>query len=224
MPIDRRTLLAAAALPLAAQARTASLTLLELYTSQGCSSCPPADAVLAELADRPGLLALSFHVDYWNRLGWPDPYSLADATRRQRQHAARLRVGYVYTPQLVVNGTAHVVGSDRGAVAMALAATPPALPIALVRDGAEMLVRLPDRRGNPPASVQAAWFADAPPVRVARGENAGRTLAHRNVVRRLATLGGADGAADWRLPLPPGQQLAVWMEAADGAVLAAART
>jgi hypothetical protein len=221
MPITRRTLLGAAALPLAAPA---PLALLELYTSQGCSSCPPADAVLAQLADRPGLIALSLHVDYWNRLGWPDPHSLAEATRRQRQHAARLGVGYVYTPQLVVNGTVHLVGSDEGAVALALAgAAPAASPITLTRAAEEVLLRLPQRRGGPAAFVQAAWFADAAPVRVARGENAGRTLAHRNVVRRLATLGAWDGAADWRVAVPQGQQLAVWAEAADGTVLGAAR-
>src|SRR5215471_7010263 len=95
-------------------------TLVELFTSEGCSSCPPADALLAELAARPEVLALSFHVDYWDRLGWQDPYSSADATRRQHGYADLLGLATVYTPQIVVDGRWQAVGSDRAEVEQAL--------------------------------------------------------------------------------------------------------
>src|SRR5215471_15651099 len=95
--------------------------MVELFTSEGCSSCPPADALLAELATRPALLALSFHVDYWDRLGWKDPFSSAAATRRQDRYARLLGLAAVYTPQIVVDGHWQAIGSDRDAVAQALA-------------------------------------------------------------------------------------------------------
>src|SRR5712671_4480747 len=94
--------------------------VVELFTSQGCSSCPPADALLAELAKRPDVLALSFHVDYWDRLGWKDPYSSRAATDRQNRYAKLLALHTVYTPQIVVDGKWEAVGSDRADVERAL--------------------------------------------------------------------------------------------------------
>src|SRR6516164_7919120 len=87
--------------------------VVELFTSEGCSSCPPADKLLAELANRPDVLALSFHVDYWDRLGWKDPYSSREATKRQNRYATLLDLATVYTPQIVVDGKWQAVGSDR---------------------------------------------------------------------------------------------------------------
>src|SRR5262249_25514989 len=95
--------------------------VVELFTSEGCSSCPPADALLAELAASPDLLALSLHVDYWDRLGWKDPFSSAAATRRQDRYARLLGLAAVYTPQIVVDGHWQTVGSDRDAVTPAVA-------------------------------------------------------------------------------------------------------
>src|SRR5262249_26015813 len=94
--------------------------VVELFTSEGCSSCPPADAVLAELGGRPDVLALSFHVDYWDRLGWKDPFSSPAATERQQRYASLLGLATVYTPQIVIDGKWQAVGSDRVEVEQAL--------------------------------------------------------------------------------------------------------
>ena len=109
----------AAGLPLTGRAGPTSV-VLELFTSQGCSSCPPADALLGRLEQQPGVIALSWHVDYWNGLGWHDPFASARATNRQRAYAEQLGAE-VYTPALVVNGAAVVVGSDRRAIEAAMA-------------------------------------------------------------------------------------------------------
>src|SRR5271155_289986 len=95
--------------------------VVELFTSEGCSSCPPADALLAELAGRSDVLALSFHVDYWDRLGWKDPFSSPDATERQDRYSTLLHLATVYTPQIVVDGKWQAVGSDRSEVDRAFA-------------------------------------------------------------------------------------------------------
>src|SRR5260370_2590981 len=99
--------------------------VVELFTSQGCSSCPPADALLAGLASRPEVLALSFHVDYWDRLGWKDPFSSPEATRRQHRYAELLGLATVYTPQIIVDGKWQAVGSGPGEGPHALHAAPP---------------------------------------------------------------------------------------------------
>jgi len=119
MSLIRRLALSAAGFVLAgsaAQAATERPVLIELFTSQGCNSCPPADALLGELAQRPGVLALAFHVDYWNGLGWSDPFSSKLATARQNDYAQRLGKRSIYTPQLVVDGAQDAVGSDRAGV------------------------------------------------------------------------------------------------------------
>ena len=110
-----------------------------MFTSQSCSSCPPADALLVELAQRPDVLALSFHVTYWDRLGWRDRFSLAAATKRQRAYAATMGRNQIYTPQAVIQGRADVVGSNRAAMDAALrAATPGVVPLRLSATAAQM--------------------------------------------------------------------------------------
>ena len=106
--------LGAAAVP--AVAGEGALNVVELFTSQGCSSCPPADALLADLADRDDVLALSFHVDYWDYIGWKDPFASPQYTQRQRVYSQVFGKRYVYTPQMVVNGSFEMTGSDRAGV------------------------------------------------------------------------------------------------------------
>ena len=176
--------------------------VLELFTSQGCSSCPPADKLLGELIRDPSLVAFSLNVDYWDSLGWKD--TLADPRNSERQRAyARVRGDRgVYTPQLVINGTAHVVGSDKGAIQRALASTRDALtvPVQLaVRDGM-LNVDLPAEKGA--GEVWVYGLAKEVSVALARGENRGRTVTYHNVARRWLKLGDWNGkAANWNVPV-----------------------
>ena len=171
--------------------------VLELFTSQGCSSCPPADALLGELARQPGLITLAWHVDYWNRLGWRDPYASREWTDRQRAYAKALR-DEVYTPALVINGAAMVVGSDRHAVQQTIR-TAPALDVTV------SLSRTPDtltaRVGSlpPGASLLAATYDPRAATSVAAGENAGRRLQEYRIVRTARVIDATPG----QITLPP---------------------
>ncbi len=203
--------------------------VLELFTSQGCSSCPPADALLLGLArTRADLLPLAFHVTYWNNLGWRDPFSLDAATARQRGYAGTL-AAEVYTPQLVVDGRAGVVGSDRDAVEAAigdaLAAAPADVAVSLRRDGAGVVVEIGEAAdGGRGGRVIVVGFDAEHATSVGRGENSGRRLVEANVVRGVQPLGEWDGgAAAWRAAAPAGEQLAVLVQSADGAIIGAAR-
>ena len=212
-----------AALPVQA----AAPVVIELFTSEGCSSCPPADALLAELAAQPGLLALSFHIDYWDGLGWKDPFSSAAATARQRRYAEELGVGTIYTPQIVVDGRWQAVGSDRAEVAQAIAAArraPAALPVTLAIDRGEARVTVGPSGNGAIGAVLLVGFDRSGTDNVLRGENAGRTLTHADVVRGIAQIGRFDGRAatiaatiGW-----PAERLAAIVQAADGRILGAA--
>ena len=174
--------------------------VVELFTSQGCSSCPGADAILAELADRPDVLALSYHVDYWNYIGWPDPFSNALNTERQRAYGRVLKARYVYTPQVVVDGAVDVVGSDRARLDAALVSATDgaqggAGAIALdlqIRDGGYHL----SLDGAPRATPLSLWLVgwdDRHETEILRGENRGKHLVNRHVVRSLSPLGNWQG-------------------------------
>src|SRR6516165_7284240 len=172
--------------------------VVELFTSEGCSSCPPADALLAELATRPDLLALSFHVDYWDRLGWKDPFSSAAATRRQHRYAELLGLATVYTPQIVVDGKRQAVGSDRAEVERALASARgrrDQVPVALALDHGRAQIKLGPGGDGAAASVLLVGFDRRHVTAVARGENSGRTLAHVDVVRSIEEVARFDGRA-----------------------------
>ncbi len=185
------------------------LTVVELFTSQGCSSCPPADAFLGELASREDVLALSFHVDYWDYIGWRDPFASAANTQRQRVYAQRFGLGYVYTPQMVVQGMAQMTGSNRPAVlnGIAQARTMPRVPVEIrsTDGGATVMIGGSDRAE--PSSVWSVVFDRGHETSIKRGENRGRTLKYAHVVRDLKRVGEWTGEP-MELSLPIGEMVA----------------
>lgn len=211
--------LAFAATPARADPRP---VVVELFTSQGCSSCPPADAFLAELAGRDGVLALGFHISYWDRLGWKDPLSSQGSTDRQKAYARHFNGGQVYTPQMVVDGTEEMVGSDRSAVLAALAMAHPQA-IAPVRFAADRRsVAIGAGTGN--GAIVLVRFVRHRTTEVAAGENAGREATDANGVTKLTTLGHWDGSRA-EFPIEPpaaGEGLAILVQAPDGHMLGAA--
>jgi hypothetical protein len=175
--------------------------VVELFTSQGCSSCPPADKVLDELQQREDVLPLSFHVTYWDRLGWPDTFGLQASTDRQRSYSALLDNDGLYTPQMVIGGRVDVVGSQRGrvreAIDLLLAHRQPGVPMA-IENG-----RL--RLGDGPSGEATIWLFgidDEHEVWIHRGENRGRAITYHNVVREVTEIGRWSGRAlELDLPL-----------------------
>lgn len=233
--MHRRHLLAGApallARPAFAAGTPAQPLVAELFTSQSCSSCPPADALLVELArDRPALLVLSFHVTYWDNLGWRDSFSLEEATRRQRRYAATIRhgaygSGQIYTPQLVVQGRRDAVGSNRRAALAAIAAEAeaarPGVPLQ-VTDGAIVTVAVGEGRGA--GTLLLVGYDPRHVVPVHGGENGGRSLTYANVVRGLVTAGTWHGqAVRLTAARPPGERLAVLLQSSEAGILGAAR-
>ena len=169
--------------------------VVELFTSEGCSSCPPAEAYLGELAEQHDVIALAFHVDYWDDLGWRDRFGLAEAVQRQRTYAQTLRRSSPYTPQVVIDGQADYVGSDRAAVGKSLAANRDGVAIALsVRDGQILIDLAADAKVGASDIVLVGYRRQAVSA-IGRGENAGRTLTEFNIVRVIRTLGQWDGKA-----------------------------
>jgi hypothetical protein len=212
--------LALAALPVATQAETRPV-VVELFTSQGCSSCPPADALLSELSQRPEVIALGFHIDYWDNLGWKDPLSSPAATARQRDYARQFVRMQVYTPQLVVDGTDEAVGSDRTAVLQALQQAKPEAqaPVAFGDKGVTV------GPGKGTGKVLLLRFVQKRTSRVTAGENTGRTLNDVNGVAALTPLGAWDGTSVTFPVEPPGpgEGVAVLVQAPDGHILGAGK-
>jgi hypothetical protein len=184
--------------------------VIELFTSQGCSSCPPADALLGKLAEKPGLVALSFSVDYWDYLGWRDTLASAANSERQRAYAQARGDGRVYTPQIVVDGVTHVNGADEDAVKEAVAASEKRLakikvPVAMHADGDTLVIDVgaaPEGSDTRTATVWLAVAKEVEKVEIARGENRGRDLSYHHPVRELTPIGMWHGEAmTLRLPL-----------------------
>jgi len=216
---------APAAPPRSAQAN-GGLAVVELFTSQGCSSCPPANDNVAALADRKDVLALSFGVTYWDYLGWKDTFASAANTERQRAYDRTLHGDGPFTPQVVIDGRADTVGIRKadieGLIARERLAGGPALSVA----GEALKLGAAARpSGARPADI---WLVRYDPrvvqVPIKRGENSGRTLPHRNVVRALTRLGAWNGSsATLRLPpAPTGLSTAVLVQSSDGGPILAA--
>lgn len=177
------------ATPVAAGER---VTVVELFTSQGCSSCPPADALLRDLVQYPDLLPLSEHVDYWDYLGWRDPFAHPDLTQRQRQYAQQLGLSYVYTPQFVIQGTVQAGGRDRASVLkhineMQALSQPLVVDIQRDEDG-QLAVRLERMVLPSAADIWLVHYVPARTTAVAHGENSGRVIENINVVCDITLL------------------------------------
>jgi hypothetical protein len=186
----------------AADAAATPPVVVELFTSQGCSSCPPAEAFLDELADEEGIIALEMHVDYWDYIGWADPFASPQITERQRDYAGQLELRYVYTPQMVIDGRLNAVGSRRQEVRSAIdeagALGKPLLLDYLEDDGFKIVIPAgPSPAGG--ATVWLAVFDGLHETEVERGENRGKTLKNRNVVRELQEIAQWTGE---RLEIP----------------------
>ncbi|MEM7747916.1 MAG: DUF1223 domain-containing protein [Pseudomonadota bacterium] len=190
-------LVIAGGLASAQQAQHPAPTLLELYTSQGCSSCPPADKLIQSYAKRRDIVALSFNVDYWDYLGWKDTLARREYSKRQRTYAMKRGDGEVYTPQIVVNGVTHAVGSMRRRVDRAISIANDGrgkqnVPLTVTHKNGKLTVSV---GGQQPVAIPRSatvWLATVRSkvtVPVKRGENHGRTLTYYNVVDRLTPIG-----------------------------------
>lgn len=193
------SLIGAAALTFATPQTAAADVLVELYTSQGCSSCPPADEDLADLAKRPGVIALSLHVDYWDYLGWKDSFSDPAFTQRQRSYAQTAGSKMIYTPQMVIAGKDFVVGSKAMRVldsVMAHAKQEPRVSIELSRSGSDLVIEASAVAQVPTEmAVFLVQYSPSETVKIHRGENAGSVITYHNVVKSWTQIGSWDGAA-----------------------------
>jgi hypothetical protein len=183
--------------------------VVELFTSQGCSSCPAADKVLGELAKDPNVIALSLPIDYWDYLGWKDTLADSRFTARQKAYSRVRGDRDVYTPQVVVNGAAHVIGSDRTEIEGAIDSTKKAegvmsVPVSMSLSGKQINVSVAASKasGAKHGEVWICSVSKAVPIAIGRGENRGREVTYHNVVRNLLKVGDWNGSAgNWTVPL-----------------------
>ncbi len=184
--------------------------VVELFTSQGCSSCPPADKIIGELAKDPSVIALSMPIDYWDYLGWKDTLADARFSARQKAYSQMRGDREVYTPQVVVNGSVHVIGSDRVGIESAIGSTRKAdsvmsVPVTMTLAGKQITVSVAASSKGPAAMHGEVWIcsiAKAIPISIGRGENGGRELTYYNVVRNLLKVGDWNGSSgSWTVPL-----------------------
>ncbi|WP_095589057.1 DUF1223 domain-containing protein [Actibacterium ureilyticum] len=203
--------------------------VVELYTSQGCSSCPPADALLADLAGHEGVIPLALHVDYWDYIGWKDSFADPAFTRRQKAYAHAAGHRTVYTPQMIVGGRDHIIGAKAMELMKRIeqqrkTAAPVAL--ALQAQGGDLVVTAPAVPGGEAMVVQLVRYTPKAQVAIKRGELAGKTLTYSNIVRSWEQVAEWDGAAPLSLRLKLSGDLPgviIVQRKGPGAVLAAAR-
>jgi hypothetical protein len=210
-----------------ALAQTSRPVVLELFTSEACSSCPPAEAVLADLqAHDPNLLALSFHVTYWNGPAWTDHFSLQGATDRQSWYANLQNSQNIFTPEAVVDGAGALVGSNRGGVTSAITAAKqnmaPPLPAKIT--GAKMItVTIGSTDATGKGQIWLFGYDPKHVTQVGGGENGGATIKEVNVVRSMSSLGTwIGGIESFSVPRPAGLRTAVILQKPDGTIVAAA--
>lgn len=183
--------------------------VVELFTSQGCSSCPPADKILGELAKDPSVIALSLPIDYWDYLGWKDTLADSRFSARQKAYSHVRGDRDVYTPQVIVNGAAHVIGSDRARIEAAIKDTGKtdkvmSVPVTMTLSGKQLTVSVAAGKEGTPAQgeVWLCSISKAVPISIGRGENRGREIVYHNVVRNLLKVGDWDGTpGSWTVPL-----------------------
>jgi len=197
--------------------------VVELFTSQGCSSCPPADKIIGELARDPSVIAMSMPIDYWDYLGWKDTLADARFSARQKAYSKMRGDREVYTPQAVVNGEVHVIGSDREGIEGAIGATRKnetvmSVPVMMTLAGRQLNVSVAASTRGPAAMHGEVWICSiskAVPIEIGRGENRGRELTYYNVVRNLLKVGDWNGnPGSWTVPIEN-----VAREGVDGAVV-----
>jgi hypothetical protein len=216
--------------PAAAVPATGAVAVVELFTSEGCSSCPPADDVLGDLVTSPGVVALAFHVDYWDDLGWPDRFASSTNTARQGSYARSFAARGVYTPQMIIGGVDQFTGSDRARADAAIARTlshAPAVRLSLHArraDANSVAIDYTASAAPEGAVLDVAIVEHEASTQVRAGENAGRTLRHVNIVRSFAVvpLAGLTGSTTVRLPTglrPADAELVAYVqrESTDGA-------
>lgn len=179
------------------------LVVVELFTSQGCSSCPPADALLGELAERRDVLPLALHVDYWDYIGWKDEFASPEHTERQRNYARAAGARSIFTPQMIVGGKDHVIGYKPMKLAMLIdehgeMSEPARISASL--NGSKIEVRI-DAKGRVPAAsrVLLVAYRENETVSIRRGENAGRTLTYHNIVEQISEIGTWNGQGPYRV-------------------------
>jgi hypothetical protein len=200
--------------------------VVELFTSQGCSSCPPANAYLNELSKHPSdVLALAFHVTYWDYLGWKDPFSLKVATDRQERYGRRFGDGS-YTPEIVVDGSTGVVGSYRddvdGAITKARANPATVADVHVMTKNGKASIDVGAGQGT--ARILLVGFDREHVTPIGRGENRGRTMAEANIVRSFRSVAEWSGVPiHLDVELPEGEQLAIILEATDGRIVGASK-
>jgi hypothetical protein len=190
--------------------------VLELFTSQGCSSCPAADALLEELGKRPEVIALAYHIDYWDYIGWPDTFGAKANSDRQRDYATAWGSSRIFTPQLIVNGRDGVVASRKNEVEDVLGTAALELPVKLSASDDMLEIEIPAQPGLGEAVVWLVTYLDRADVEIARGENEGKTIGYTQIVTDRQVVGMWEPGSGTHLKLPLSEVLA---EPANGAVI-----